>query len=283
MLAGGFQHSWETAAIALQAIANLPSIDEQIMAWEGNSTITARHFLIREVIAACRQVKILAPLLAKSPSSKRVEEDRLTAVLKAILDSRLLKLGWYTGDQGRRGLTGTADPALGSGGIGEIDLEIFSGRKERVALVEALVLGTRRTKYTQDHFKKVFSYSAGLSTLGFVIVWSYSRQADFWSKVAEDIKGTNCGKYPVRNASGDINDFVPLESRAGVQAFYTTHENEAESQSYLVVHACVDVGHEDEMAIGKEARDTSKPVYKTSTKAAGAKAAPKKARKKSGG
>ena len=141
--------------ISTETYTNLPKIIYDSL----NPQNSINEFLLHEIILA---LKVMLKKIHAITTIKH--ENRYNDFLYAILRLRFPIWGWNITDEPRSGNSSTGIDA------GEVDLEI-SSPSEVFAIIEALILRRKQTKYVKDHVLRGFKYNSTIQRYYIVIYY----------------------------------------------------------------------------------------------------------------
>jgi len=164
-----------------------------------NNKRNLNDFILNEFIQASKIMTDKIHGIKMNP-----HEDRFNDLLMAILRLRFQVWSWSVHDQARKGSSSSGKNA------GETDITIEAGNIT-IALVEALVLEGKDISKTQNHIKKIFSYSKNLERYYMIVYYRGSPENidSTWISYKNDIRTTFFDSH----FSIDVKkDFVNLEN-----------------------------------------------------------------------
>lgn len=169
-------------------------------------------YLLDQVRGAAGRVTALVPMM-KDVKVDSCEDD-LTAVVQAVLASRLKFLGWSVSDQSKGGFTAKGNP-------GERDLILEQG-DSLLSVLEAVVCNRPVSQQwvkdeLKSHFQKLFAYAK--CPLFFYLVYSYTENP---AAVVAQLKSIAQSDAPSGFIFERVEEHAPTDSRpTGFSAFYS--------------------------------------------------------------
>ncbi len=234
--------SFDHVAAMKQALSDLSrlTMHDQARAWWGTELCEG---LVMTLVNACGALVHVAPALAQPISGAPHEEDRVTALLAALLQQHVEKLGWHVHSQRHAGYTGKP-PETGRGGIGEVDLEILAG-SHHVAVGEAVTVKSFDGSVLREHFSRMFGYSSAGTPMMFFLIWSYTPSPlELWKRYLGHVP--QAGSPPANSFQRWITESKGPTS----DVWWATSEHaHPASSTCRVTHVLVDLHHHARRAI----------------------------------